>query len=568
MKICKKCNLKYNENDNFCKECGNILEEYNSASYFFENKQNRKLILYIIALLIITKSFSDYNFFHGILGIIFSITLMPIFYDILNLMNKKLNSKIITRYLKKAKVILPCLLGIIWLLTIPSEPIKFIKIDDVDNVISINNEHRINFSTNLSEINYKDFTYVVSDESIATVENGIIFPKKEGKVDVKITSKNNISAYKIYNVKYIPLEDIDITSSNMTFVGEQSKIKYTIKPSNTSSKSLSWSSTDSNILEISQDGIMTAKSPGTVVIMAVSPEGLKKDFEIKVIKPVSEIILDNSDIKIEKGKNFQIKYTVEPSDIDLNSLKWSSSDSNIITVENGNITGVSSGKTSITVKSLNGISKTINIEVYEIYPEQIKIDASNEITLKKGNTKQVNAIIYPSNASDKTIKWASSNNNIVSVENGKITAQGRGEATITAKTNNNKFANIKVTVREQGPIKINNFRYTMDSVCGVEWTWSISNKSNKTINYVIMEWYNSDGIGNLVSDTIDGEYKVRLKFTGPLKPGQTSSRKRNITKFYNCSYGSSYFSEFVIYYSDGTSETINTLKNNYYDNLF
>ena len=175
-------------------------------------------------------------------------------------------------------------------------------------------------------------------------------------------------------------------------------------------------------------------------------------------------------------------------------MKWSSNDNNIATVENGNITGVSSGITFVTVKSLNGVSKTINVEVYEIFPEQIKINEYGEITLKKGNTKQLNTSIYPSDASDKTIKWTSSNNNIVSVDNGKLTAQGRGEATITAKTSNNKSASIKVTVREQGPIKINNFRYTMDSVCGVEWTWSISNRSNKTINYIIMEWYNSDGL--------------------------------------------------------------------------
>lgn len=568
MKVCKKCNLKYGENDNFCKECGDVLEECSSVSYFFKNEQNRKLILYIVALLIITGSFNDYNVFHGILGIIFSVSLMPIFYDLLGMLNKKMNSKFILKYYKKIKIVLPCLLGVIWALTIPSEPIEYIKINDIDNIISVNNEHKINFSTNLDKINYEDFNYTVSDESVATVKNGVIFPKKEGRVDVKITSGNGISAFKIYNVKYFPLEDIEMTSSNMLFVGENSKIEYVLKPNNASNKTLTWSSSDNNILYVNQAGVLTAKNSGNVIITAISPDGLKKDFEINVIKAVNEIILDNSNVRVEKGKSVQIKFNIEPSDIDLNSLKWSSNDNNIATVENGNITGVSSGITFVTVKSLNGVSKTINVEVYEIFPEQIKINEYGEITLKKGNTKQLNTSIYPSDASDKTIKWTSSNNSIVSVDNGKLTAQGRGEATITAKTSNNKSASIKVTVREQGPIKINNFIYTMDSVCGVEWTWSISNRSNKTINYIIMEWYNSDGLGNLVADNINGEYTMRLKYTGPLNPGQTSSSKRNVTKFYNCSYGGSYFSEFVIYYSDGTTETINTLKNNYYDDLF
>lgn len=83
-----------------------------------------------------------------------------------------------------------------------------------------------------------------------------------------------------------------------------------------------------------------------------------------------------------------------------------------------------------------------------------------------------------------------------------------------------------------------------------------------------MEWHNLDKVGNLVTDTINGEYKTRTKFTGPLNSGRTSSRVSNTRRFYNCSYGGSYFSEFVIYYADGTTETINTLKNNYYDDLF
>ena len=535
MKVCKKCNLKYGENDNFCKECGDILEECSSVSYFFKNEQNRKLTLYIVALLIVTGSFNDYNVFHGILGIIFSVSLMPIFYDLLGMLNKKMNSKFILKYHKKIKIVLPCLLGVIWAFTIPSEPIEYIKINDVDNIISVNNEHKINFSTNLDKIDYKDFIYTVSDESVATVKNGVIFPKKEGRVDVKITSENGISVFKIYNVKYFSLEDVEMTSSNMVFVGENSKIEYLLKPNNVSNKTLTWSSNDNNILYVNQDGVLTAKNSGNVIITAISPDGLKKDFKIKVIKPVNKIFLDSSNVRVEKGKSVQIKFNVEPSDIDLNSLKWSSNDNNIATVENGNITGVSSGITFVTVKSLNGVSKTINVEVYEILPEQIKINEYGEITLKKGNTKQLNTSIYP---------------------------------TITAKTRNNKSASIKVTVREQGPIKINNFRYTMDSVCGVEWTLSISNRSNKTINYIIMEWHNLDKVGNLVTDTINGEYKTRTKFTGPLNSGRTSSRVSNTRRFYNCSYGGSYFSEFVIYYADGTTETINTLKNNYYDDLF
>ena len=82
------------------------------------------------------------------------------------MLNKKMNSKFILKYHKKIKIVLPCLLGVIQAFTIPSEPIEYMKINDVDNIISVNNEHKINFSTNLDKIDYKDFIYTVSDESV------------------------------------------------------------------------------------------------------------------------------------------------------------------------------------------------------------------------------------------------------------------------------------------------------------------------------------------------------------------------------------------------------------------
>ena len=67
--------------------------------------------------------------------------------------------------------------------------------------------------------------------------------------------------------------------------------------------------------------------------------------------------------------------------------------------------------------------------------------------LGRGESYQLNATVSPSNATNKKITWTSSNNNIATVSNGKVTAKKDGTVTITAKTSNGKTATCKITVQ-------------------------------------------------------------------------------------------------------------------------
>jgi len=71
-----------------------------------------------------------------------------------------------------------------------------------------------------------------------------------------------------------------------------------------------------------------------------------------------------------------------------------------------------------------------------------------EITMLLGGDNFIlSEVVIPSNATDKTVTWASDYPEIASVNNGVVTAQSVGDAIITIKTNDgNKTANCKVTV--------------------------------------------------------------------------------------------------------------------------
>lgn len=72
----------------------------------------------------------------------------------------------------------------------------------------------------------------------------------------------------------------------------------------------------------------------------------------------------------------------------------------------------------------------------------------NSVIIVEGDTLMINALVVPSNASNKNLSWSSSNDNIVTVDNsGLISAKNVGEATITVSTqdgNSSAVVSIKV----------------------------------------------------------------------------------------------------------------------------
>ncbi|WP_240416348.1 Ig-like domain-containing protein [Paenibacillus periandrae] len=59
---------------------------------------------------------------------------------------------------------------------------------------------------------------------------------------------------------------------------------------------------------------------------------------------------------------------------------------------------------------------------------------NNTISLAKGQSAIVKATVAPSNASNKTVLWSTSDANVATVSNGIVTASGKGTAVITAQT--------------------------------------------------------------------------------------------------------------------------------------
>ena len=223
----------------------------------------------------------------------------------------------------------------------------------------------------------------------------------------------------------------------------------TLKISRNYTTKIAWASTNPKVARVNGYGKVTAVGKGNCTIVAKSDDGKTQKCKIHVMIPVKTIKLNKTSMKLGAGKYETLKLTVTPSNVDKRDFTWTSSNPKIATVNSsGRVKGISKGTCTIMVKTPNGKKRTCRVTIYNIIPvKSVKLNAASK-TLNKWATYTLKATISPSNASNKTLKWYSSNTKVAKVNSaGKVTAVGPGKARIRAKSNNGKIGSCLVTVK-------------------------------------------------------------------------------------------------------------------------
>lgn len=148
------------------------------------------------------------------------------------------------------------------------------------------------------------------------------------------------------------------------------------------------------------------------------------------IIPVQEISLTQTEYVKHVGNVIPITYITNPSDATFPNCTVRSSNPKVAYIENGLINCKMIGSAVITVSG--GTKRAyITVNVVPTPVDNIYLDL-NEHTMRVGDTVFINATVEPDDATDKAIKWSSSDNSVAKVENGVVTALKVGSATITA----------------------------------------------------------------------------------------------------------------------------------------
>lgn len=137
----------------------------------------------------------------------------------------------------------------------------------------------------------KNVTWTSSNESVATVAGGVVTGVKAGTATITATTVDgNKIATCTVTVEEI-VQSVSVTSVSLNVntlemqVGDEYTLVATLNPKDASNKDVTWTSSDEKVVEVSANGIITAKKEGTATVTVTTKDGEYQDsVKITVIK--------------------------------------------------------------------------------------------------------------------------------------------------------------------------------------------------------------------------------------------------------------------------------------------
>lgn len=297
------------------------------------------------------------------------------------------------------------------------------------------------------------FKWSSSNSSIAAVSpTGVIKAKAQGNCMITIKASNGAAA-RIAVTVVQPITSIKLSGSKATLEpGHKKTVTATVGPSNATSKSLVWSSSNSSVATVSK-GVITAVGKGTCIITCRSKfySNISVSYKVTVKQAVTAVSMESA-VKLNENSTKRLTAKAVPNTASNVRLSFKSSNASVAAVSsNGVITAKSKGSCVITATATDGSGKSAKCRVTVVRPvTNVKLNA-HTISWNVGKKAHFRPTVTPTTASNISVKYTSSNRRVAMVDsNGLLTAVGKGTCTITctAADGSGRKDTCKVTVKQ------------------------------------------------------------------------------------------------------------------------
>lgn len=292
-------------------------------------------------------------------------------------------------------------------------------------------------------------------------------PTKAGTYGIRLEAHNGAGKTGIdqkftVSEAYIPSSITFPVSSLALDVGASKTVTFDFKGSgvrsmwfdlaNTNYVSASWGTANYQAGKASLN--ITARSAGYVPVTIALTDS-QKNVLCRAVLPVtvnplrvSSVSLSKSSLNLTVGQSELLSASIAPSNATNRSVTWSSSNSSVASVSGGAVTARNPG-TAVITATVDGKSASCQVTVKGIEVSRITVDRASA-ELRIGDTIQLNASVYPSNAADRSVFWRSDNSSIASVSStGLVTAKSEGLVRVWARAGGKEdYCSILVVPRE------------------------------------------------------------------------------------------------------------------------
>lgn len=231
-------------------------------------------------------------------------------------------------------------------------------------------------------------------------------------------------------------------------------------PKNATDTDLIWSSSDTSIATVDEDGYIKFVNAGVTLITVRpvnNPNGVMASCLLTIIGSANRVKLSETDITMEVGQDYSVLVDYEPINT-VADLTWTPTgeDAKCVDIsydEERNIatfSGKAPGVTYVKVASKQTGTDTIKVTVK--LPSTAISLSPKEVTVRTGGTTTIKATLTPANSTD-TIQWSTLDARVATVDSdGNVTGVKSGTTFIRAQAYNGKAAGaveiVQVIVRD------------------------------------------------------------------------------------------------------------------------
>ena len=261
---------------------------------------------------------------------------------------------------------------------IPAEMQRLIYTDNTGaNVLPmiVGQTVQLGYSLQPADVTFSSVIWTTSDESVATVTEGVVEAISERGLGYSIVTVAPLGMYAGSGVLSTLKVKVDAhihqasglnlyAATTSIYEGEQAAISYELEPESCTYRTLEWSSSDPSVATVDSKGLVTGISTGgtdterTVTITAKAMDGsdVQASIDITVMRMVQPqditidqgVSADNGFVFARNEQGTSLNYTTVPAESTKSLIQWSSSDESIATVEGGNVTFKGYGEVTIT----------------------------------------------------------------------------------------------------------------------------------------------------------------------------------------------------------------------------
>ena len=323
--------------------------------------------------------------------------------------------------------------------------------------------------------------YSSNNDAVATVSNtGLVTAVKEGTAIITAAANDGSGKYATCTVKVgstpveVPVTGITVNPSELLLEEKEAKeLKATVEPANATNKGVIFSSSNTNVAVVSNDGLVTAVNNGTAIITVTSKENssIIAKCSVKVGKPVmvTDVTVQPAELKLKTDGTYQLSVSVLPSNADERGVTFESSNTAVATVSaSGLVTAKGPGTATITATAKDGSGKKATCTVTVTQPVKGVTVSPASVVIQKGNVQKLTASVVPANATNQELVYKSSNETVAIVsKDGIITGLNEGWATITVCSDENQAIYGTCTVKVGLPVYVT--KITLDTTNVTMW---------------------------------------------------------------------------------------------------